>query len=227
MMTEQNALQDEFFTQIARVGKAVSSPARLRILFLLTQGEKTVESVATQAALSVANASQHLQQLKGARMVVSRKDGQKVNYSVAAPTVETLWRSLQDFGQERLLEIQEIAQLNEKKWGHVATITHKDLLEKLKKNSVAIVDVRPAMEFEWAHLPGAVSIPLPELKKRVDDLPKKQDVVAYCRGPLSHLSAEAVILLKGKGFKARRLVGGFPEWKAEGHPIEGGSAARK
>ena len=217
----EREFREELFAQFARIGKAIASPARLEMIYLLSQGQKSVEELAKAAGLSLANASQHLQQLKGARIVWSRKEGQRVRYGLASERVEGLWQSLQRLGEERLLEVTDLVNTYIKDRDGLEPVTRRELLEKMRDRKVVLIDVRPSEEYAAGHLPEALSVPLGELEDRLRDLPADREIIAYCRGPYCLLAVEAVERLRAKGFRALRLADGFPEWKAHGLPLEG------
>ncbi len=220
-MTEEN-FRTELFTQFARMGQALSSRARVELLYILIQGEKTVEQLARAVQISVANASHHLQQLKGVRLVASRKEGQHVVYRVASPMVESLWQALQTIAGDRLLEVQELVRIYVAERDELEPVTRQDLLKRMERDEVVVIDVRPEDEFRGGHLPHAVSVPPSELEAWIEALPKDKEIVAYCRGPYCLISYHAVEVLRARGFKALRLEDGFPEWKAENLPFETG-----
>jgi rhodanese-related sulfurtransferase/predicted transcriptional regulator len=221
----ERSMRAELFGQFARLGRALGSPSRLELIYLLNQGAKTVERLARESHLTVANVSQHLQQLKAARLVVSEKQGQHVRYRLASESVAALWQCLQRIGEERLLEVRELVENYIERRDELEPVSREELLERMARKKVIVLDVRPADEFAAGHLPQAVSIPLGELEARLRELPADREVVAYCRGPYCLLAFEAVERLRAKGFRALRLEGGFPEWKALRLPIESGAAS--
>ena len=212
-------LKDALYEQFARIGHALSTPKRLEILDLLGQGERSVEVLAREAALSVPNASQHLRVLRSARLVDSRRDGQYVYYRLADSAVWRLWTALRELGQLRLTEISELLSSLSGDEG-VELVDRQTLWRMAQAGDVTVLDVRPATEFESGHIPGAASIPLEELERRLTEIPRGQPVVAYCRGPYCVLAVQAVELLRRHGFDARRLKDGFPEWREAGLPVE-------
>ena len=214
--------KDAVFEQLARVAAGFSSPKRLEIIDLLAQGERTVESIAAATGMTVANTSRHLQILRAAGLVASRRDGLYMVYRVADEAVVTGYRQLRDLAESRIAEIR---QLSEAFFGEVdgmEPVGLDQLLARSNAGEVVIVDVRPALEFEAGHLPGAVSIPLQDLAERITDLATDASIVAYCRGPYCVLSAQAVSQLRAAGLRAERLAGGPPDWRAAGlHLVAG------
>ena len=198
------------FESIAVMGKAFGSPRRLELLDLLAQGPRTVDQLATASKQSVANASQHLQALHAAGLVSRERDGTKVRYELAGEDVLRLWLALRDTSAERLAEVERSARnyLGEE----VEGIDREELLKRLRRRDVVVVDVRPSDEFEAGHIEGARSIPLAELEQHLDELPSDREVIAYCRGPFCVMAHEAVHRLRAAGRPARRLDDGWPEW---------------
>ena len=218
-MSTQNPKR-ELFQQLARVGTALSSGTRLEFLELLAQGERTVDQLATMTGVSVANTSQHLQKLRQAGLVLGRKEGQYVFYRLAGDEVVGLLEALGKVGEAHLAEVERIVRLYLTAKDDLEPVPAKELLDRARKGLVTVLDVRPPEEFAAGHLPGAVNIPIHELEKRLSELPKRKEVVAYCRGPYCLMSYDAVQLLRRKGLKARRLQAGLPEWRHAGLPIE-------
>ena len=210
----------ELFEQLARIGTALSSGTRLEFLELLAQGERSVDQLATMTGVTVANTSQHLQKLRQAGLVVGRKDGQFVFYRLAGDTVVGLMEALGQVGEAHLAEVERIVRLYLTAKDDLEPVPAGELLERARKGLVTVLDVRPPEEFAAGHLPGAVNIPIHELRKRLSELPKRKEVVAYCRGPYCLMSYDAVQLLRKEGLKAKRLHGGLPEWRHAGFPIE-------
>ena len=212
--------KDRLFEQFARIGKALASPKRLEILDLLAQGERTVEEIARETAMPVANASQHLQALKGARMVESRREGLYAYYRLADEGVFRTWQAVRALGEMRLAEIDQVVETYLKDRDALEAVSATALMERLGDGSVVVLDVRPEEEYRAGHIPGALSVPVEYLEAALQALPKDKEVVAYCRGPYCVFSDEAVRLLHRHGFRARRLSEGFPEWRAAGYPVE-------
>jgi rhodanese-related sulfurtransferase/biotin operon repressor len=218
-MSTPNPKRD-LFAQLARVGTALSSGTRLEFLELLAQGERSVERLATLTGVSVANTSQHLQKLRQAGLVLGRKEGQYVFYRLAGDQVVGLLEVLGKVGESYLADVERIVRLYMATKDELEPVPARELLERARKSLVTVLDVRPPEEFAAGHLPGAVNIPIHELEKRLGELPKRKEVVAYCRGPYCLMSYDAVELLRKKGLKARRLQAGLPEWRRAGLPVE-------
>jgi len=213
------------FENLARIATALSSPVRLDLLELLAQGERNVEDLAQLTGATVANASQHLQKLKQVGLIVGRKDGLYVKYRLAGDQVVALMDALGAAGQAYLADVDRIVRLYFTSKDEMEPVPAADLIERAKKGLVTVLDVRPPEEFAAGHVPGAVNIPIHELEKRLAELPKRKEVVAYCRGPYCLMSYDAVELLRRKGMKARRMQDGLPEWRLAGLPITQGDAA--
>jgi rhodanese-related sulfurtransferase/DNA-binding MarR family transcriptional regulator len=213
-------IKNRLYDQVARIGHALSSPKRLELVELLCQGEKTVETLASQADLDVKLASAHLKALRMARLVETRKDGKYVLYRLAAPGVADLWVALREQAEERLVELQVALADIATHGDDLRGIDRQSLLRQAASGEVLVIDVRPSDEYEAAHLPHARSLPLAELKKRLAELPKSVPVVAYCRGPFCLMAKDAVELLRKKGFRAVHLADGVAEWRAHGLPVE-------
>jgi len=218
-----NTLKSELFEQFARVGRAVSAPLRLAILDVLAQSERTVEEIAREIGASVANASQHLQQLRAARLVETRRDGLFIHYRVADDSVLRLCQAIREVAEGRLAEIDQVVRTYLSDRETMETVDTEQLLRLIHDEDVLVLDVRPTDEFAAGHIRSARSIPLTELEKRLRELPKRRQIVAYCRGPYCVLSDDAVSLLRKKGFRVARLNVGLPEWKLLGFPIETGT----
>ena len=215
--------KDSLYEQFARIGHALSTPKRLEILDVLGQGERSVEALASEANLSVPNASQHLKVLRSARLVDSRRAGAYVYYRLADSAVWRLWAALRGLGELRLTEIGELLRSLSSDEG-LEPLDRPALWRLVQEGQVTVLDVRPSAEFAAGHLPGAVSIPLEDLGRRLSEIPGDQLVVAYCRGPYCVLAVQAVELLRHHGFAARRLQDGFPEWREDGLPVEAATA---
>jgi rhodanese-related sulfurtransferase/DNA-binding transcriptional ArsR family regulator len=210
----------EIFGQFARIGKALAAPQRLEMLELLSQGEKSVEEMANALDVPIANASQHLQVLRRAEMVGSRRRGSHIYYRLADPAVFRLWQAVREIGERRLAEIDRVLRSYRKDLPSLEAITAAELAERLTRGDVTVLDVRPASEYAAAHIAGARSLPVEQLAARLEEIPRDQTVVAYCRGPYCVFADDAVRLLKAKGFSAVRLEIGLPDWAALGLPVE-------
>jgi rhodanese-related sulfurtransferase/DNA-binding transcriptional ArsR family regulator len=213
-------VKDRLYEQVSRIGKALASPKRLELVELLCQGEKSVETLAQQADISVKLASAHLKELRAARLVDSRKDGRYVIYRLFDPGVAELWVSLRAAAEERLLELQMALRSLVTAGTELVGVDRNVILKQAREGAVVVIDVRPGEEFEAGHLPYARSLPLSELKKRLKELPKDKPLVAYCRGPFCMMANEAVALLLKQGYWAFKLDDGVAEWRAKGLPVE-------
>ncbi|MEO5321985.1 metalloregulator ArsR/SmtB family transcription factor [Mesorhizobium sp. CC13] len=211
-------IQNRIFAEIAELARAVGHGHRLMLLEHVAQGERSVERLAELAGLSLANASQHLQQLRRAGLVGTRRDGKRVLYRLADGPVAPLLAALRQLAEHNRADIRELVAGSRQ--AGVEAISREELLERMREDSVILLDVRPAEEFALGHLPGALNIPGRELERRLAELPAGQEIVAYCRGPYCVFSAEAVALLRANGFRARKLEAGFPDWKAAGLEVE-------
>ncbi len=209
--------------QFARIGKAVASPKRIELLELLCQGERSVDSLAQATRMGVTNASQHLQVLKAAGLVETRREGTRIHYRAADERVCGLISELGAVARARLVEVERLARDYLEAPEELEPVTRQELLRRLSRRDIVVIDVRPADEYQLAHIRGAVSMPLADLKRRLRELPKSALIVAYCRGPYCVLAPQALALLRARGFRARRLEGGLPEWRAAGLPIASGS----
>jgi rhodanese-related sulfurtransferase len=220
--------KDRLYGQFARIGKALASPQRLEILELLAQGERTVESLAGEMQLSLANTSQHLQALRRAALVESRKQGLFVHYRLADPAVYDVCRAIRTLAEHRLAELDRIVREHFGDRSAAAEpVPMDDLMRRVRSRDVVILDTRPAGEYAAGHIAGAISVPVEDLQRRLRQLPKDKEYVAYCRGPYCVYADRAVEVLRSKGRRARRLLEGFPEWKAAGLPVEIGTSATR
>ncbi len=222
MLKSGRRYKTTIYEMLTRIGKAVASPRRLELLDLLCQAPRTVEELARQANLSVANTSQHLQIMRSARLVESEKVGLYVTYRVANDQVGEFFRSLQHLAQSRLAEIDRLTHDYLQEKGQLEAVDRSALIERVRSGDVTVLDVRPPEEFRAAHIPGALSVPLSELESRLADLPREREIVAYCRGPYCVLAIEAVARLRANGFDAVRLEEGVPDWRARGFEVEVG-----
>lgn len=222
MSRRSRILKDQLYEQFARVGKALASPKRLELLDLLGQGERTVEGLAREASLGIANCSQHLQVLREARLVEARKEGLFVFYRLADEAVGGLWLALRSLAERRLADIERLVRDYFEKPGELEPIGQSELLERVREGSVTVIDVRPVEEYLAGHLPEAVSMPLEELERRLEYIPRDREIIAYCRGPYCVFAVKAVELLRSQGFSARRFEEGIPEWRSAGLPVSVG-----
>lgn len=213
-------MKDEIYGHFARIGRALGSPARLQILDLLAQGERTVEQLAEQARLQIKNASAHLRTLREARLVETRKEPPYVLYRLADDDVLRMLRSLQALGEARLAEVEQIARLYLDDPLELEPIDAEELLRRLDDGSATVLDVRPSDEFRAGHIPGAISLPVAELERRLSEISRERPVVAYCRGPYCVYAADAVKVLRLHGYDARRMEGGLPDWRLAGYAVE-------
>lgn len=211
------------FEQLAGVARILGSPHRLELLELLAQTDRAVEELARLSGLSIANASQHLQQLRRAGLVESERDGKHIRYRLADTEIVSLLRALRRITERNVGSMNKILDSYFRERDCLEPVSRKDLMRRMKKGLVTIIDTRPAEEFAAGHLPGALNVPLRELRRRLRELPRNREIVAYCRGAYCVLSYEAVAQLRSRGFKASRLEEGYPEWKAAGLPIDGGT----
>src|SRR5438874_2298099 len=222
---DKRAFKNQLYEQFARIGKALSSAHRLELLEVLAQGEHSVEVLAHETGMSVANASQHLQILRAAQLVDVRREGVYIYYHLADEHVFTLWQTMRQVGEARIAEIDRIVNTYLHDRNLLQPIDAAELLQRLLEGNVILLDVRPIEEYAAGHLPGALSIPVAELEARLPELPQEKEIVAYCRGPYCVFADEAVAMLQTKGYQARRLAQGLPDWRALGLPVESGTGA--
>lgn len=219
-MTPNRRFKDSIYEQFSRLGKAISAPKRLELLDLLCQGRRTVESLAGEASISVANASQHLQVLRAARLVESEKKGLYVEYRLANDEVCKFFLALRGLAESRLAEVEQVTRAFFEQRDAMEALEGDELLRRVKSGEVTVVDVRPVEEYRSGHIPGALSVPVAELRARLKELPRGREVVAYCRGPYCVMAVEAVELLRKKGFKAWRMEQGVADFRARGWRVE-------
>ncbi len=220
MSNQKRFFEDAIFEQFARIGKALSSPKRLEILYLLSQSERTVESLAKAASLSMANTSQHLQRLKQSRLVKEVREGVHIHYHVADPSVIGLWLELRTVAERQLAEMEQALDAYRYRRHEFEKISVDELQARLSNGDVTLIDVRPQEEYLAGHLPGAISIPLSELEPRVGEIPRDKAIVVYCRGPYCIYSDEAIEILVERGLNATRLEEGVVEWQQYGYALE-------
>jgi rhodanese-related sulfurtransferase/DNA-binding transcriptional ArsR family regulator len=218
-MDDHRTVKDMLYEHWARVGKAVASSKRLELLDLLAQGEKSVELLAGEADLSVTNASAHLAALHAARLVDRRKAAQFVYYRLADPELVGLLRLLERIGRRRFHDVEEVARTYLEDRDALEPVEAAELRRRLREGEVTVLDVRPAHEYAAGHIPGAVSVPPGTLQRRLADIPRSREIVAYCRGPYCVYAVEAVEALRRRGYRARRLRNGFPDWRGAGYPV--------
>ena len=216
---EKRVFKDVLYEQFARIGKALSNGHRLELLEVLAQGEHSVETLAQETGMSVANASQHLQVLRSAQLVAVRREGVYQYYRLADEPVFALWQAMRRVGESRMAEIDRIMQTYLHERSLLQPVSAAELIQRLVEGNTVLLDVRPAEEFISGHLPGALSIPIAELQTRLVELPREREIVAYCRGPYCVFADEAVSLLRAHGYHAHRLEQGLPDWRAFGLPV--------
>jgi rhodanese-related sulfurtransferase/DNA-binding transcriptional ArsR family regulator len=222
-MAGHREFKNALYAQFARIGHALASPKRIELLDLLGQGEKTVEALAEQVATPIKNTSAHLRVLRQARLVETRREGTYVYYRLADEDVFRLLRTLETLGHSRLADVQQVVQSYLDGHDELEPVTFTELRRLMRENDVTVVDVRPAEEYQAGHIPGALSVPVPELKRRLRELPKNREVIAYCRGRYCVYSLDAVTLLRRHGYRARRAHEGLPDWRAAGLPLDVGA----
>lgn len=215
----KRAFKRELNGQFARIGKALASGPRIELLDLLSQTERTVEQLAGLTGMSIANVSQHLQALRRAQLVEVRREGLYAFYRLADESVFRLWQAMREVGETRLAEIERVVRTYLKDRAALEPVTVEELEKRLDEGNVVVIDVRPVEEFAAGHIPQARSIPVNQLKRRLAELPRTKEIVAYCRGPYCVQSDEAVSLLRRQGFNVRRLEVGLPDWRASGLPV--------
>ena len=220
MTTPHRRFKDTLYEQFARLGKAAAAPKRLELLDLLCQGPRTVEALAEHAAITVANASQHLQVLRQARLVATDKKGLYVEYRLADDAVGRFFISLRELAESRLAEVEQVAQNYFQQRGTMEPVEGDELLRRVRKGDVTVLDVRPREEYAAGHIPGALSIPVGELATRLKELPRNREIIAYCRGPYCVMAVDAVALLRKKGFTAQRMEHGIVDWRARGWRVD-------
>ena len=217
---EHREFKDRLYAEFGRIAKALDSPRRLELIDVLAQGERSVESLADETTLSVANTSRHLQVLRAARLVETRKGGLHVYYRLAEPAVYEGFRTLRGLAEARLAEVDQLVRTYLGARDELEPVSREELAQRVRDGRVVVIDVRPRKEYLAGHIPGALSVPVDELDKRLAKLPRRKDIVAYCRGPYCVMAYEAVAKLRANGRRAQRLVDGFPEWRAAGYPVD-------
>jgi rhodanese-related sulfurtransferase len=220
MTNKDRRFKTSIYEQFARIGKAIANPSRLELLDLLCQGPRTVETLANEAGLGLTNTSQQLKVLREARLVEAEKSGLFVTYRMADEQVCEFFRTLRSLAESRLAEIGDITRRFMETRKDLEPVDREQLLAKVRDGAVMVLDVRPAEEYRAGHLPGALSVPLKDLERRLSELPHDREIVAYCRGPYCVLAIEAVEILRSRGFAAFRLEDGVSDWQARGFPVD-------
>lgn len=218
-MMNKREFKNRVYDELARLTKALANPHRLEIIELLAQGDYAVEQISAQTGLSIANASQHLQVLKAARLVDVTRNGKFVHYRLANANVFKVWRALRELGVEQIASIDKLVKDFRQSKTKSEAITIDELTKRIESGKVTILDVRPESEYKKGHIANALSIPFDELASRLKELPKRNEIIAYCRGPFCVFADEAVFLLNKSGYKATRLDQGFPDWALMGKPV--------
>lgn len=217
-MTGREA-KEALYAQFSRLGKVIASPRRIELLELLAQAERSVEELARMTGMPTGNTSAQLQVLNRARLVESRRRGKQVLYRLADESVDRFLVALRQLARARLAEVEQVARDYFDARDELEPVSGPELLERIRQRKVQVIDVRPREEYETGHIPGAVSVPLPELEGRLAELPRELELVAYCRGPYCVLAPQAIEMLRQAGFRARRLDVGFPEWRLARLPV--------
>jgi rhodanese-related sulfurtransferase/DNA-binding transcriptional ArsR family regulator len=212
--------KDSLYEQFARISKSLAHPKRLELIDLLSQGERNVEALAHETQMSIANTSQHLQTLKAARLITTRKDGLYVYYCLADIQVYKLWGLIRDLGEKSLADVDQVVQTFFSDKQQYQSVSAEELLNLIQKKDVIILDVRPTLEYKQGYIKGAISVPLEKLEEYLSKIPKSKKIVVYCRGPYCVMSFDAVKLMKARGYRAVRLDEGLPEWRLKGFPVE-------
>jgi rhodanese-related sulfurtransferase len=217
---EKRVFKDKVYSLLATMVQAMANSRRLEIIDLLGQGEKSVDQLAKETHMSTANTSQHLQVLKGANLVEVRREGNFIYYRLAHEEIYKSWQTMRQLGLERIAEMEKIIKEFREQRNVLEEVKIDDLLTRMKSKNIVLLDVRPTTEYDAGHIPGAINIPIEDLSLRLKKLSKNKEYVAYCRGPFCVFADEAVSLLIKKGFRAKRLTEGFPDWKIKGLPVE-------
>jgi rhodanese-related sulfurtransferase/DNA-binding transcriptional ArsR family regulator len=217
---DKREFKNKVYNELAKVTKALGNPRRLEIIELLAQGDYSVEQISLQTDLSIANASQHLQVLKTAQLVDITRNGNFIYYRLADSNVFKAWKALRELGVERIASIEKLVKDFRQLKSKTDSVSIDELLKKLKAGKITILDVRPQNEFNSGHIAQAISIPIDQLRNRLKELPKRNEIIAYCRGPFCVYADEAVALLNKAGYKATRLEEGFPDWQVMGLPVD-------
>ncbi len=218
--SQLNEYKEQLFDQFGRLGRALASPRRLELLDLLCQAERTVEDLIKHTGLTASNVSQHLSVLKQSRLVTARKEGLFVYYRLADPVIAQFWRMFRRVATQCLAEVREVVHAYMDVSDDAEPIDLARLRERLRRREIVLLDVRPEVEYQAAHIPDSLSIPLDELESRLHELPTDREIVAYCRGPFCAMALEAVRILKRHGFNSGRIEDGLLEWRDQGWPVE-------
>ncbi len=216
---EKREFKDKVYTILSRLVKAMANPHRLEIIDLLGQAERSVEDIAKETSMSVANASQHLQVLKQSNLVHIKRNGNFILYRLANDSVYKSWKDVRDIGMGSITEVEKIVKDFRAQKSGFESVRIDELVTRMKSSNVILLDVRPELEFNSGHIPNAINIPIDQLRNRIGELKKSKQYIAYCRGPFCVFADDAVQLLTKKGFKANRLEEGFPDWKIKGLPV--------
>lgn len=216
--------KEALFDALVEAAKALGNGRRAELIDVLAQGERSVDELAAEIQQSLANTSQHLQRLLRAGLVCSRRSGTRIYYSLASPAVERLWRALRETAEAHVGDLGDLVRAYMGDRDGLSMVTRDELKRRLRQGDVVVLDVRPQPEYDAGHIPGALSLPVSDLKSRLREVPQGREIVAYCRGPYCLYADDAVRLLRDDGRQAARLEEGFPEWKAEGLPIEESTA---
>jgi rhodanese-related sulfurtransferase/DNA-binding transcriptional ArsR family regulator len=222
-MPADREFKNALYTQFARIGHALASPKRIELLDLLGQGEKSVEALAEHVDTPIKNTSAHLRVLRQARLVETRRDGTYILYRLADDDVFRVLRSLETLGHNRLADVQQVVRAHLDRRDALEPVTFQELRRLMREDDITVIDVRPAEEFKAGHIPGALSVPVPDIKRRLRDLPKGREIVAYCRGRYCVYALDAVTFLRKHGYRARRIEQGLPDWRVAGLPVEVGA----
>ncbi len=217
---DKRVFKDRVYDELAKITKALANSHRLEIVELLAQGDYSVEQISIQTSLSVANASQHLQVLKTAQLVDITRNGNFIHYRLANVNVFRAWKALRDLGVERIAAIEKLVKDFRQSRFQLESVTIDELIRKLDSGKVTVLDVRPESEFKSGHIAHSISIPFDQLAGRLKELPKRNEIVAYCRGPFCVYADDAVALLNKAGYKAKRLEEGYPDWAVMGLPVQ-------
>jgi rhodanese-related sulfurtransferase/predicted transcriptional regulator len=217
---DKRIFKEKVYSLLAKMIQAMANPRRLEIIDLLGQGEKSVDQLAKETHMAIANASQHLQVLKAANLVDVRREGNFIYYRLAHEEIYKSWQTMRQLGLERIAEMEKIIKEFREKRNVLEEVKINELLTRLNSRNIVLLDVRPADEYETGHIPEAINIPVDELANQLKKLPKNKEYIAYCRGPFCVFADEAVSMLIKKGFRATRLAEGFPDWKLKGLPVE-------